>query len=77
MKMRVIHEFLMYLTEALKLDISDALGKNVRQKIDELESLSLQEAEAICALDMTSHKRDIDNLIEQVGEIVRTKSSFL
>ena len=73
MKMRIIHELLMYLNEAGKLDLPQLLAAGVQKKFDELEQLSLQEADEVIKIDVTLHKREVDDLINQVGEIVRNK----
>ena len=72
MGMRRVHELLMYLTEALKLEAARPLWGEIQHKVDDLERLSLLDVDSLRALDITSHKRDVDVLLQRVGELVRS-----
>lgn len=71
MSMRVIHELMMYLTEALKLEVAQSLSVEIQHKLDELERLGLQDAEDLRILDVSSHKREVDVLLQRIGKLVR------
>ena len=71
MIMRQIHELLMYLTEALKLQAAQPLYGELRRRLDELEHISLESADALREFDVVPHKRDVDALLLRVGDLAR------
>ena len=71
MIMRQIHELLMYLTEALKLQAAQPLYGELRRRLDELEHISLESADTLREFDVVPHKRDVDALLLRVGDLAR------
>ena len=71
MNMRQIHELLMYLTEALKLEAAQPLYGELQRRLDELERISLESADSLREFDVGPRKREVDALLLQVGDLVR------
>ena len=69
--MRQLHELLMYLTEALKLTPARPLYGELRLKLEELEGLTRESSDHLQELDVTAHRRQVNTLLLQVGELVR------
>ena len=75
MIMRQIHELLMYLTEALKLEAAQPLYGELQLRLDELQRISLESADSLRELDVVPHKRDVDALLLRVSGLVRAAAS--
>ena len=75
MRMRKLHELLMYLTEALKLQAAGPLYDELQRKLDQLDRLSLQSADTLGKIEVTPHKREVDALLLRVGELVRKEDA--
>ena len=71
MIMRQIHELLMFLTEALKLEAARPLHGELQLRLDELDRISMESAETLRELDVVPLKRDVDALLLRVGDVVR------
>jgi uncharacterized protein YjbI with pentapeptide repeats len=67
---RLLHELLWYLTEALEL--APSLDVELRRAVDRTEHLSLGSAESLAALDVVAYRSQINALLLRTSELVRT-----
>ncbi|MGC5325397.1 pentapeptide repeat-containing protein [Brevibacillus sp. SYSU BS000544] len=73
--MHQLHEMLWYLTEALTLDATRPIHKELTLLLNETEQLSHQSPEALLALDVSSQRAKVNVLLLQTGDLVWTKVS--
>ncbi|MFG1622701.1 pentapeptide repeat-containing protein [Kribbella sp. NPDC049227] len=66
---RLLHELLWYLTEALEL--APSLHGPLRRALDDTEQLTLGSPESLTALDVSAHRSRINDLLLQTSELVR------
>ena len=71
--MRQLHELLLYLSEALKLPAAQPLYSELKLKLEELEGLTGKSSDILVELDVTAHRREVNTLLLQVGELVRAR----
>ena len=71
--MRQLHALLVYLTEALTLHAARPLHGELRLKLHELEGYSEDGPEALLRLDVASHKREVNDLLLRVSDLVRAQ----
>jgi uncharacterized protein YjbI with pentapeptide repeats len=69
--MRQLHELLWYLTEALTLQPTGPLHDELVAALDETERLTHHSADAVVALDVAAHRRDVNALLRRTSELVR------
>jgi uncharacterized protein YjbI with pentapeptide repeats len=69
--MRQLHELLWYLTEALTLAAAGPLHAELRLALVETERLTHGSPEALAALDVAAHRRNVNALLIRVSELVR------
>jgi uncharacterized protein YjbI with pentapeptide repeats len=69
--MRQLHELLWYLTEAMTLEPARALHGELRLALDVTERLTQLRADALEALDVTAHRRDVNALLIRASELAR------
>jgi uncharacterized protein YjbI with pentapeptide repeats len=69
--MRQLHELLWYLTEALTLQPARPLHADLSVALDETERLTHAGADALQALDVAAHWRDVNALLLRASELVR------
>jgi Uncharacterized low-complexity proteins len=69
--MRDLHELCWYLTEALTLRRAGPLHRELSLALDETERLTRGSPEALVALDVNAHRRDVDALLLRASELVR------
>ena len=69
--MRDLHELLWYLTEALMLQPTGPLHSELRLAREKTEGLTFLGADALMALDVGAHRRDVNVLLLRVSELVR------
>ncbi|MDX1384189.1 MAG: hypothetical protein R3190_11130 [Thermoanaerobaculia bacterium] len=74
MAMRELHELLMYLSEALKLETAKPLWPELRRRREALVAESLAPAEAVLGLDVDARRRDVHALLRRVGDVVRSSA---
>lgn len=72
MVMRQLHELLMYLDEARKLKAVRTLDEELRDAFETLESITEQSPEALLEVDVSVHKREVNELLLQVSALVRS-----
>jgi hypothetical protein len=72
--MRQLHGLLMYLSEALTLRPARPLDGELRRKLEELEGYSEESPDALMRLDIASHKREVNDLLLRVSDLVRAPS---
>jgi uncharacterized protein YjbI with pentapeptide repeats len=71
--MRDLHELLWYVSEALTLQAARSLHGQLRSALEETERLSNLDAEALLELDVTGHRRDVNELLLAASELVRAE----
>jgi len=72
--MRQLHEMLWYLTEASSLQATCAIKDRLKDLIRETGDLTHLNAEALLGLDLDAHRKDVNSLLQQTSELVRTKT---
>ncbi len=72
--MRHLHALLKYLSEALELHPAGDLHDELQRVFDEIESLSLEGAEALAALDVAPLRQRVNELLVRVSDAVRTRA---
>ncbi len=73
MIMRQLHELLMYLNEALKLEPARPLHGELRAALEELESLTRQPPDSLSRIDVSARRREVNDLLLRTGELVRAQ----
>ncbi len=71
--MRQIHEMLWYLTESLTLQPAYHIQDEIKSMLNKTERLTLLSPEGLKALDVGAHQGDVNSLILQISELVRSK----
>lgn len=66
---RLLHELLWYLTEALEL--ARPLHGELRRAIDDTERLALGSAELLADIDLSAHRSHVNGLLLRTSELVR------
>ena len=74
MVMRRLHELLMLLTEALKLELSGPLREELKRQFRAVEATTLERADAVLSADVAARKKVVDALLLRVGDEVRAAS---
>lgn len=69
--MRDLHELLWYLSEALTLETAGSLNDELSRALGATERLTRQSADELLELDVAAHRRDVNNLLLAVSELVR------
>ena len=69
--MRQLHELLWYLTEALTLQAAGPLHRELGLALAQTERLSQGGADALVALDVAAHRRDVSTLLRRTSDLVR------
>jgi len=71
--MQQIHEMLYYINEALHLEETIPIHVELKQIMEETESLTLLSAQNILNLDVPIHRAKVNGLLLQASELVRAK----
>jgi uncharacterized protein YjbI with pentapeptide repeats len=71
--MQGLHELLWYLTEALTLPAAHLLQGELSLALEKTNRLSQLNPDDLLHLDLASHQRDIDTLLQQTSEVVRAE----
>jgi hypothetical protein len=71
--MRQLHALLVYLSQALTLGSARPLYGELRRKQDELEGYSRESPDALLRLDVASHRREVNDLLLRVSDLVRAQ----
>jgi uncharacterized protein YjbI with pentapeptide repeats len=69
--MRLLHELLWYLTEALAREPARPLHGELSRALEETERLAGNGPDALAALDVSAHRRDVNVLLRRASELVR------
>ena len=72
---RLLHELLWYLGEALSLQPAGALHAELRSASDETERLTRLGPDALMAVDVPAHRRDVNALLLRTSELARADAS--
>jgi uncharacterized protein YjbI with pentapeptide repeats len=67
--MRVLHELLWYLTEAL--DLAPSLEVELGRALEATERLTLGSAESLAELDVAAHRSQVNDLLLRTSELAR------
>lgn len=70
--MQQLHEMLCYLNEALHLEVTKPIHKNLQAVYDETQNLTNLSPDAILALDIVKHRVEVNELLLQTSELVRS-----
>jgi len=68
---RVLHELLWYLVEALKLEPARSVHNELRAALDTTEALTLADADVLAGTDVTAHRRNVNALLLQASDLAR------
>src|ERR1022692_1882474 len=68
---RQLHELLWYLTEALAMPAARPLHGELRAALQETERLAGGSPDALAALDVSAHRRDVNALLLRASELAR------
>ncbi|MDZ5471413.1 pentapeptide repeat-containing protein [Bacillus sp. 31A1R] len=68
-----LHEMLVYLQEALQLEVTHPLHKDLQRLFEETEQLTERSASSILALDIPTHRANVSDLLSKTSELVRGK----
>ncbi|MFI9245341.1 pentapeptide repeat-containing protein [Streptomyces sp. NPDC053086] len=68
---RQLHELLWYLTEALGLAAARSVHPELRQALEKTERLTRQSPEELAALDVATHRQEVNVLLLRTSELVR------
>lgn len=68
---RQLHELLWYLTEALTLPAARPLHGELRAALQQTERLAGGSPDALAALDVSAHRRDVNALLLRASELAR------
>lgn len=66
-----LHEMLCYLNEAMSLDVTRPIYKDLQEAIKNIELLTAQEPKTILKLDIPVHRAGVNDLLLQTSELVR------
>jgi len=69
--MRILHELLWYLTEALTLPAAASLFGALSRALEETKRLTYSSPAALLELDVAAHRQDINTLLLQTSELAR------
>ena len=71
--MRALHELLWYLTEALTLQAACPIHSEISRALAETERLTSYSPDALMALDVAAHRREVNALLLRASELVRAE----
>lgn len=69
--MQQLHEMLYYLAEALQLEDTRPIRKELEDALNETERLTLLEPQAVLEIDVPAHRAIINPLLQKTSELVR------
>lgn len=72
--MRQLHELLWYLNEAMEMPEARPIRDELVRAFDETEQLSQQSPEEVLAVDIASHREDVNAVLSRASELVRTSA---
>ncbi|NQX67610.1 pentapeptide repeat-containing protein [Paenibacillus alba] len=75
--MRQLHELLWYLSESLTFQAAHSIHKELQRALTKTEQLTLLSPSAILELDVAAHRADVNILLLQTSELVRTEARRL
>lgn len=71
--MRQLHEMMWYLTQAFILQRDNSIKEEISSLLDNIESLTNLDADSILALDVETHRSNVNKLLKDTSEMVRGK----
>lgn len=71
--MRQLHEMLWYLSEAFVLQKDNGLKEKISLLMDNTERLTLLDVDSLLALDVETHRKEVNMLLKNTSELVRSK----
>lgn len=71
--MRQLHELLWYLNKALTLQPAHSIHGALNSTLDETKRLTHLSSDDLIKLDLAAHQADVNNLLLQTSELVRTE----
>ncbi|GAA1978916.1 pentapeptide repeat-containing protein [Nocardiopsis rhodophaea] len=71
--MRLLHELLWYLTEALELPQTRPIQEELRRMLDETERLTRGSAYELVEVDVEAHRGEVNQLLSRTSELVRAE----
>jgi len=74
--MRQLHEMLWYLTECLSLECAHSIQSELRTILERTEKLTRLSPKSIIELNVEAHRTNVNDLILQTSELVRTKYRY-
>ncbi|MBU5483962.1 pentapeptide repeat-containing protein [Clostridium sp. MSJ-11] len=72
--MRQLHEMLWYLTEALRIQHDSIIQERISHMISETVRLTNLDADSLIKLDLVAHRNNVNALLSEASELVRTKA---
>lgn len=72
--MHGLHEMLVYLYEAVYLEVTKEIHKELWQLIKETEQVSYEKASKLLVFDMLSHREKVNLSLKKVSKIVRSQA---
>jgi Pentapeptide repeats (8 copies) len=73
--MRMLHEILWYLTEALTLPAARPIHADLASALERTEHLASLEADAFMLADVRGHREDVTSLLRQTSALVRASAT--
>jgi uncharacterized protein YjbI with pentapeptide repeats len=71
--MQQLHEILYYLNEAIHLEVTKPIHRELQAALDETETLTTLSPAAILDLDVAGHRAKVNDLLLKTSELVRAK----
>jgi uncharacterized protein YjbI with pentapeptide repeats len=68
-----LHEMLWYLNEVLTIDAAKSIHKEVKQSIEDTETLTKKSPEYILSIDVIEHRTKVNKLLIRASELVRAQ----
>jgi len=75
--MRALHELLWYLTQALAIPSAQAVHPAITDAIALTEGFTQSSADQLVDLDVEVHRREVNALLQEVSELVRSEVTAL
>lgn len=70
--MQQLHSMLRYLSEAIEMEPARPLFAELQAKFKKIEALSGGSPQSLSIVDLPAQRREVDDLLLRVGELVRT-----
>lgn len=70
--MQQLHSMLRYLAEAIQMEPARPLARDLQDKFDEIRALSEGSPDSLSVVDLPALRRQVDDLLLRVSELVRS-----